>query len=375
MTEDEVTAELKKIIFYLNDLGRGGAQRVVSNLSNRMAADGYDVTIAMSWKAEPEYEVSDLVHKVYLGYANDSDKGRLAILKSRVKGLRKLLKTQKPDCILVFGRSAIYRALMAKRTLKVPMIISIRIDPRSEYIGLKNRLCKIFLERMPSGCVFQTREAMSFFSRHLQRKSMIIENQIGSNYLDISRNPNREKFIVTFGRMAPQKNQALLVEAFAKIHLQFPDYSLRIYGSVEDDKVYANLHHLITQMQLEKVVTLLDNTDKVQEILDTASLFVLSSDYEGMPNALLEAMAMGVPCIATDCPCGGPREVIRDHENGLLVPIRNVDRMSEAIQFILENPDLAEKMGKKAMQIIDSIHPDVVYGKWKQYIESKMNKR
>lgn len=364
---------MKKIIFYLNDLGRGGAQRVVSNLANRMVADEYEVTIAMSWKAEPEYEVSELVHKVYLGYANDSDKGRLTILKSRVNGLRKLLKTQKPDCILVFGRSAIYRALMAKRTLRIPMIISIRIDPRSEYIGLKNKLCKIFLERIPSGCVFQTQEAMSFFSRHLQRKSTIIENQIGSNYLDISRNPNREKFIVTFGRIAPQKNQALLVEAFAKIHLQFPDYSLRIYGSVEDDEIYANLRHLIAQMHLEKSVYLLDNTDQVQEILDVAALFILSSDYEGMPNALLEAMAMGVPCIATDCPCGGPREIIQDKTNGILVPTKNVDSMSEAMQFMLTNPDKAEKMGIQAMRIIDSIHPDVVYGKWKQYIESKMN--
>ena len=361
---------MKKIIFYLNDLGRGGAERVVSNLAAQFSKDQYEVIIAMSWKAENEYEVPKTVRKEYVSLDPKEEHGRFAILKSRIFGLRSLIKKENPDVIIAFGRSAIYRAVMADLFLKNPIIMTVRIDPRSEYTGIKNKICCYLVERKVKGCVFQTEEARSFFGKKLQRNSKIIMNPVNTSFLNLPENIVREKKIVSFGRLVKQKNHAMLIEAYAQLCNKTPnlrEYILEIYGAGESDGTEELLSNLIKDNHLENQVFLMGTTDKVKDILLSSTLFVLSSNYEGMPNALLEAMVTGTPCISTDCPCGGPAMVVQDGINGLLVPFGDVQALEKAMDKVLTEEQFRNSIGEQAAKIVTQLDPDMVYNEWKNY--------
>ena len=125
----------------------------------------------------------------------------------------------------------------------------------------------------------------------------------------------------------------------------------------------------IDTLEIQNKVFLMGATSDVGKALQTADLFVLSSDYEGMPNALMEAMAVGVPCLSTDCPCGGPRELIKNEKEGILVPVGNVNVMENAISSILNNRDKLDEMGLNAKCRADFFKPNVILKEWKEYIE------
>ncbi len=106
----------------------------------------------------------------------------------------------------------------------------------------------------------------------------------------------------------------------------------------------------------------------VHEAINSASMFVMSSDFEGMPNALIEALALGIPCISTDCPCGGPRMLIDNFQNGILVPIKSPSDMLSAMKYIADNPEKAKQMGQNASKIIDRVDNKVICGEWLEFI-------
>lgn len=362
---------MKKIIFHINSLGRGGAERVVSNLSEKLSMDGYHVIIAMEWQAENEYETPSDVEKVYIGIGElEENIGRVSKIVKRFTRLRQLIKKEKPDLLIVFGRSAIYRALLSNLLLGIPSIISVRNDPRSEYMGFKNRICRVFLQRLPKGCVFQTQDAQSFFSKRLQNKSVIIPNPVNPKYIGIPQKTIKDKTIVTIGRLVKQKNQQLLVSAFAIIHKDYPDYQLLLYGEGENDGTEAILHGIIKENKLEDVVKFMGITTCIEDVVKDATMFVLPSIYEGMPNALMEAMIMGTPVISTDCPCGGPRFLIEHNKNGLLIPVGDKEELVKQMRRILEDEQFARSLGEEAKKTVDKVDPVMIYHKWKSFIDS-----
>ena len=125
---------------------------------------------------------------------------------------------------------------------------------------------------------------------------------------------------------------------------------------------------------MEDRIIFAGDTNNVPEKLASCKIFVLSSDYEGMPNALMEAMASGVPCVSTDCPCGGPKELIINNQDGVLVPINDVDRMSSALSELLRNDRLRKKLGDNAKKRAEKFKAERIYSIWKQYFEKVINK-
>lgn len=367
-------SEKRKVVFYLNCLGKGGAEKVVSLLASSMSADNWDVTIAMLYKDRDEYPTDERVNKVYLGIQDESV-GRIKVLQSRIKALRRMIQSEKPDVLISFMKSAIYRSLFATFGMKVPMIVSVRNDPNTDFVGLKNRIFTSYMSRKVMGCVFQTEDAKHFFSQKLQRKSCVIPNPVSKKYIGIEQSVEKRKIIASVGRLVPQKNHLLLINAFAAIRERYPDYVLRIYGAPDGGTYYDGLKQCIMEHNLEQKVFFMGTSNSLETELKDISMFVLSSDYEGLPNSLIEAMVMGIPVISTDCPCGGPKTLIRNGKNGLLIPVGDKDKLVEAMTYYLEHPEEAHAMGMKGQEILNQVAPEKVTEAWENYINQVLQKK
>ncbi len=170
-------------------------------------------------------------------------------------------------------------------------------------------------------------------------------------------------------RLVRKKNQAMLLRAFQKVHEKHGDYILKIYGKDDGDGTKEELEKIIAEYHAESYMLLLGASDTLEQDLRDAMVYCLSSDYEGMPNALLEAMAMGLPCISTDCPAGAPAELIKDGENGLLVPVGDENAMAAAICRMIEDRDLRLRCAAGALSIRDKAAPEKIYEQWRDFLE------
>ena len=166
----------------------------------------------------------------------------------------------------------------------------------------------------------------------------------------------------------------MLIEAFMLVHEKHPDYVLEIYGGDSHDGTKELLEESIATHKADEFIKLMGASDSLERNLTDASVFAFSSDWEGLPNALMEAMALGLPVVATDCPCGGPKTLIEDGENGLLVPIKDPEALAAGINRLIEDPELAEKLGDNARKLADIANTDAICEQWKDYIEELCRK-
>ena len=355
---------MNKIMFYINAINGGGAERVMVNLAKFFSEVGYETILVTSFQDIWEYPVAQTIKRLNLD-KEEIKQSRLARNLRRILKLRKFCKEEKPDILISFMAEPNFRAVLATRGLPVKTLVSVRNDPNKEYAGKIGAFVGKVLLPIADGCVFQTREAQEWFPKKLQKKSKIIYNAVKKDFYHIERKPNRGE-IVTCGRLTEQKNHAMLISAFAEVVKQHPYAILKIYG---EGPLRDTLQQQINATGLQDKAFLMGATNNVEKALKTADLFVLSSDYEGMPNALMEAMAVGVPCLSTDCPCGGPRELIKNEKEGILVPVGNVNEMENAISSILNNSDKLDEMGLNAKCRADFFKPNVILKEWKEYIE------
>ena len=368
MSDDK---KLKTIAFHLNCLCQGGAERVVSNLANRFAKEGYKVYVATEWYDENEFELDSKVTRVHVGLREEDDKkSRVTKFFLRIKYLKEFVAEHKPDVLVAFAHRANYRALMAAGNSKMPVVISIRIDPVGNYDAFFDKIQIKWLFPKAAGCVFQTAEQKEFFKPYLQDNSTIIINPINPKYFGVERSKNPEKAVVHHARLVDFKNQPMLCRAFLKVHEKHPDYVLRIYGPDSFDGTKEILEKIIAANKAESFIFLMGASDNLEKEIPKGEVYAYSSDYEGMPNSLLEAMAMKMPVVATDCPCGGPRAVIQNGVNGILVPIKDEDALAEGINRLIEDKELADRMGEEAGKIEEKANVDAIFAQWRDYLES-----
>ena len=201
---------------------------------------------------------------------------------------------------------------------------------------------------------------MSFFHGEALRKGVVIPNPLNPA-LPEPYHGKRNKTIVSFCRMTPQKNLKLLVDTFSCVHEKYPDYRLEIYGEGESKEEIISY---VSEKGLQPFVEI-KPFDKTlhRKILDSC-MFVSSSDYEGMSNSMLEALAIGLPAVCTDCPAGGARAIIQDHENGLLVPVRDVLALANAMNEVIEDPQLAQKLSENGAKIRDELNVEAIGRRW-----------
>ena len=278
--------------------------------------------------------------------------------------LRTIIKRETPDIVISFLITQNIRLLFSSIGLNVKKIISVRNDPRTEFgnYGIKKAIINAIYNKA-DGIVFQTQDEQSYFSKTIQRKSCVIINPIDDSFYKIERN-NLQKNIITIGRLAIQKNHTLLLNAFLRIKDDFPDYNLFIYGEGEER---CALEQYITNLKIDDRVFMPGRINNVQEILSHATLFILSSDYEGLPNALMEAMAAGVPVISTDCAGGGPRTLLKEGVNGFLVKCGDVDSLANRIHYLLGHPEVMTSIGKNAAERAQDFRKEIICDNWVQF--------
>lgn len=364
----------RRILFHLNCLEHGGAERVVTNLSDAFIKQGHEVVIATEWQGKNEYKLNPSVKRLIVGPTKeDEGKSRVSIAILRVTKLRKCIEEEMPDVVIAFARKANYRALMANRFSKVPTIIAIRIDPVGVYDRPLDKISIPLLYPRANGCVFQTVSQKDFFPKYIQDRSTIIMNPINDKYIGIHRADVPDKVMVNSSRIVDFKNQELLVRAFLIFHRTHQEYSLKLFGGDSGDGTWQTLEQIIYENNASSYIHLCGESDELEIEIPKNEIYVLSSNEEGMPNALLEAMAMGMPAIATNCAGGGVKAVMEDGVNGLIVPVRDIDAMSNAMCKLVEDKEFANRLGKEATKIGDKLTCENVANEWLEYIEKVIN--
>lgn len=363
-----------KIMFHLNCLAQGGAERVVTNLSGQFAEEGNDVIVATEWTDVNEFRLNDKVRRVNAGlFPEDEKKNRIGKYFARGKRLRECIDREKPDVVVAFAQSALYRALKVEKNGNTPVVIAVRTDPKGHYDRPVDKyMIKHFFPCMAGG-VFQTTQQRDFFRPYCDEKnSCVILNPLNEKYCHVPFQEHRTKRVVTSGRLVDFKNQKMLIDAFENVHKKHPDYVLEIYGEDSHDGTLGILEERISRYNAKEYVHLMGGSNELEKVLPDAAVYAFSSDWEGLPNALMEAMAMGLPIVATDCPCGGPAEIMENEKNGLLVPIMDPEALSAGICRLIEDPLFAEKLGNEARKITDRANGETIYRQWHDFLSERI---
>lgn len=355
--------ENKTLMFYINAIHDGGAERVLLQLAKRFADNGWRSVVVTSFVDEWEYPVPEGVERLSIEQAQ-LDQSRLQRNLSRIKALRRLLREYRPAALISFMAEPNFRAVLASRFLPVKTIVSVRNDPEREYGGRLERIIGKWLLPLADGCVFQTEQAKNWFPKRLQRKSSVIMNQVDGRFFQVE-GRGETGCVMTAGRLTAQKNQALLIRAFAAIAGDVEE-ELRIYGEGE---LRRSLEALIADLGMEGRIKLMGASGDMPAALAGCKLFVLPSDFEGMPNALLEALAAGRCCVSTACPCGGPEAVIENGVNGMLVPVGEEKALSSAMLELLKDEEKRCALAAAAGDSAAAFRPDAIFEHWRAYVE------
>lgn len=357
------------IVLYINNLEKGGAERAILQLATGFHEQNYKTTVITTFEGNNEYDFPKNINRINLLDKQDTG-NRIKRNFFLIHKLRKILKTQNPDFLISFMAEANFRAILSSIGLKTKCIVSVRNDPEKEYAGKLGKFVGNYIMPIADGCVFQTNEAQAWFPKKLQRKSKIIYNAVKDDFFKIQRNIE-ENTIVTCGRLEEQKNHKMLIDAFEIVVKKCKYAKLYIYG---EGSLRNELQNIIDKKGLSNNIKLCGNSNDIPGVLSRAEIFVLSSDYEGMPNALMEALAAGVPSISTDCPCGGPRMLINDDQSGLLVETGSYIELSSAIIDVLQDKELQDKYSKESKKNANQYKSTFVLNSWIEYLESlKLN--
>ena len=326
----------KEIIFVVGALHGGGAERVVVTLANALALEGTTVTILMVAGSEVCYTVNENVNVISLG--NASGKNPIEQIKRLLK-MRSFFKAHKNACVNAFSTTINMFTILSTLGLDIHLLVSERNDPnKCSFARLRN-----FIYSLNRKCifVFQTPDALQCFSKSIQSRGFVIGNPIRED-LPKPFIGTREHRICAAGRLEPQKNHKLLIDAFAKFASSHPDYTLEIYGN---GSLLPELAAQVSRLNLTGKVSFPGFKSNIHELINNSSCYVLCSDYEGMPNGLMEAVACGIPSIATDCPIGGSKMILEDTDLPL-IPINDVVALATALDEIISTPptDYSEKI-------------------------------
>lgn len=348
-----------KIIFLLASLGSGGAERVVSLLANKMCEDGHDVQIICLKFNDVYYQIDK---KVKIVKAKEHTQNRL----TELFWLRHYLLKEKPDVVIPFTEGVFCFTIAALLGTDIPIIASERLDPAA--MSLTRRILKRLLLPYADWLVVQTQSIKEYFPPKIQAKTSVIYNPVREEVfenpsMDSRDQSSKQNRIISVARLYPQKNQEMMIRAFAKIANEFPDWQLVIFG---EGPLRSSLELLVKSLQLEGRVLLPGRTNHVIDELRKSKIFCLSSDYEGMSNSMIEAMCVGLPIISTKV--SGTDELIKDGVNGFLIDVGEEKGMADALKRVIQEEALMTQMGEANRKIVFLFQTDTIVNEWMDLI-------
>lgn len=352
-----------KLIFIAANLNSGGAERVMSLLANQFSENGYDVEFVFLKK---DIRFYPLHQNVKIKVAENE-----CVSKSLFKKLiwmRKHIKQNKPDAIFAF-RIAVYSVtLISLLGIKIPVIASERNDPRFNSLAWK--VIQAVLLPLTNHFVVQTQQIKNYFPKFIQKKTDIIFNPVTEKVFSLPDIP-KEKRIISVGRLHSQKNQKMMIEAFARISEQFPEWKLVIYGEGPERD---SLESLVSsfRFQVSSRISLPGRSENIIDELNRSEIFAFSSDYEGMSNAVVEAFCVGLPIITTKV--SGTEDFIKENKNGFLLERNDVDGMEKAMRKLMSDENLRKIIGDNNRQQAKIFKTEHIFHQWENVVNKVVNR-
>lgn len=390
----------KKILMVMPVMKGGGAERVASLLLNEFAHNGYDCEFLLTSSSKEDIINRDLNPDIHITsvYEKNNKKNlffkaaeifssllckpfeifklnvpacfaRLSFVSqyhNEIKKLKKKLESEPDTVVISFLQPSVPITLIAAKNLPNRVVVSERGDPKRL---LKKRYGYKFIKKhyqRADAVVFQTNDAKAAYPDNISAKGTVIFNPINDK-LPEPYFGEREKYITTFCRVSRQKNLPVLVKAFAEFHKEFNDYRLKIIGEPQNDDDIASLTEtktLADKLGITEYIDFMPFSSEVHNLIIHDAMYVNSSDYEGMSNAMLEAMAIGMPVVCTDCPIGGAKAVIENGRNGMLAKVGDPEDFADAIIKVLSDKELAESLSLNAAKIRDELSLENISKKW-----------
>lgn len=353
------------IVLISDSLASGGAERVMSIMANYWADQGRHVTlITLDSEGNDFYPLDGRVSRVGLGCIKNSTSLWSAIRNNaaRVRLLRAAIRGAKPDVVVSFQDIMNVMVLLAAWPLSVPVVVSERNDPGQHVIGpVWNRLRRWLYPRA-AAVVVQTDPVKAWVTRFVSAERVhVIPNPVRPVTERTNIIPSLEvprPYVAAMGRLERQKGFDLLLRAFAAC--QQEGWFLVIVGEGSER---ANLESLADKLGIGSRLYLTGRIKEPESVLQQAALFVLSSRYEGFPNALLEAMSYGVPVVSFNCP-SGPDVIVRENIDGVLVPPLDVEAMAVEIKQLMNNEGRRRAYGEAAKEVRSRFSIEGVMGMW-----------
>lgn len=353
----------KKILFVNTSLTSGGSERVMTLLANEFAARNHEVVMALVRDLKPDtYQLDSRIECIRFDYR--TKKKWLAAIR-KVRMLRSLMKRGQFDAVVSFMYDINVATLLSAWKLKVPVIVSERNNPGARKVSAFYHWIEYQLYRTAKYMVFQTEQVKNMFPEDIQGKGVVIPNPI-NDALPLQYGGVRKKEIIAAGRLRKQKNFSMLVKAFAAFHRDYPEYVLTIYGI---GPLKEQLELEASEEGVKDFVRFPGYISGIAEAMREAAMYVSSSDYEGISNSMLEALAMGVPCICTDCPVGGAAMMIQSGVNGILVPVGGENELYEAMKKIAGDEKYAESLSRNAVKVREDYSIRKIADQWESLLE------
>ena len=335
-----------KICFAVSGFSNNGVTRVLSILLDNIDTKKYDISVLLTKPSQIEMNISKAISVEQITYDN-----KIKIInkiKSLIK-IRKFFKRKKFDKVIVLGNYASMYVLISTLGIKIKKIISERNDPNREPSRKIYRILRNIIYKTADIIVCQTTDSANYY-KNIVKETRIIMNPIKDNLPYASK--KKSNYIVNFCRIDSQKNLKLLIDSFNDFCIDFPEYFLKIYGN---GPLELEIKKYINQTKMKNNIELNDFCSDIHEKIKDASMFVSTSDFEGMSNSMLEAMAMGIPTICTDCPIGGAHTVINNNVNGILVECNNKNELVNAMKKVASDNVFSELISKESIKIRQSL--------------------
>jgi GalNAc-alpha-(1->4)-GalNAc-alpha-(1->3)-diNAcBac-PP-undecaprenol alpha-1,4-N-acetyl-D-galactosaminyltransferase len=358
-----------KIILLTSSLTSGGSERVATTLCNAWAERGDRVTLipTFSGGGQPFYKISDEVELIYLASVVGIKKNPLSSYTQRLIALRRLITERRPDVIISFLENVNVAAIISSAFLRIPLIICERNDPssepRSKFWEFACRLTYRYADILTVQTEAVAEKVLQIYPRLKQVRS--IPNPLPDGAVAISKSSlyKRRKTLLSLGRLVAQKQVNIIINSFADIGAHFEEWDLHIYG---EGPLKAEIEQQICNLGLQGRVFLKGPTSDPWQIMADADAFVMTSKYEGFPNALLEAMSVGLPCVVFDCP-SGPREITSNGKYAMLVKLDDQTGLITALEKIMSDESFSIELGNQARaSIILRYSLSTVLDRWDQ---------
>jgi GalNAc-alpha-(1->4)-GalNAc-alpha-(1->3)-diNAcBac-PP-undecaprenol alpha-1,4-N-acetyl-D-galactosaminyltransferase len=375
LTLNSKTTPADRIAVVISSLGGGGAERVVVDLCRHLRDSGREVTLITLSGDDPDaYAVPAGVRRERMEIRRSAGSllDTIQFSLRHLAAMRRKIMSLSPDVVVSFVDQTNVRTVLGLFGTGIPVIVSERVHPAHNPISRGWRVARRLTYPFAAAVTVQTEDGAEWFRRWTRvRHLVVISNaarypqDLGADFAEAPTSASRP-LILAIGRLIRQKGFDLLFEAFHRSRLFESGWHLTVLGEGIER---WSLTQQAAKLGIAEALALPGRVDDVGRWLKRADLFVLSSRYEGFPNALMEAMQLGLPCISFDCP-SGPREMIEDNGNGCLVPAEDIDGLSEALRRLAIDVDLRRRLAAEATKISDRFSPAIVYKRWLQLIDA-----